>query len=67
MRLLITTLLQYLSTSFAYQKSLRFSGRESEILAAMHIVHGEEPLPFFEDHNQLVQYPNPRSLNPFQP
>ncbi|KAJ5213356.1 hypothetical protein N7449_000525 [Penicillium cf. viridicatum] len=34
----------------------------AETLAALHDGHGQEPLPLFEDHNQLVQYPNPRSL-----
>ena len=34
----------------------------AETLAELHNGHGQEPLPFFEDYNQLVQYPNPRSL-----
>ncbi|QKX63326.1 uncharacterized protein TRUGW13939_10496 [Talaromyces rugulosus] len=34
----------------------------AETLAEMHNGHGYEPLPLFDDHNQIVQYHNPRSL-----
>jgi hypothetical protein len=34
----------------------------AETLAALHEVHGQDTLPVFDDYNQFIQYPNPRSL-----
>lgn len=31
-------------------------------LAEMHNGHGYDPLPFVDDHNQTIEYRNPRSL-----
>lgn len=32
------------------------------ILAGLHNSHGQAPLPFFDDYNQLIVYANPRRL-----
>ncbi|KAJ5958321.1 uncharacterized protein N7479_005471 [Penicillium vulpinum] len=34
----------------------------AETLASMHNGHGHEPLPLFDNYNEIVQYRNPRSL-----
>lgn len=31
-------------------------------IADLHLLHGMDPLPFFDDHNQVLQYCNPRGL-----
>ncbi|EKV05142.1 hypothetical protein PDIG_38410 [Penicillium digitatum PHI26] len=36
----------------------------AETLAAMHNGHGQDTLPLIDDHNRVVQYRNPRSLQP---
>lgn len=40
----------------------RLDATLAETLATMHNGHGDDPLPFVDDYNQLVEYYKPRSI-----